>query len=249
MKKKTGFLILSVLLILFIAVYFLFYIPYTKIKAKGMAVVVSAKDLKDAFSKNDIDLLSSKLKITDEKYGEFEKEASTVYWAKPIPYISDFKNGVEAGRYGIEAGKVAIKSIAPYADLIGFKKGESSFVEKSAEGRLQTAVLTLDKVLVNIDVISADIGEIEKRLQTIDEKRYPESLGGMVIRKNILTMKEQFTGVSHLFVDAKPLLKRFPEILGSKKEQTYLVLFQNDKERRATGGFLTAYAVFKIKDG
>jgi len=172
-----------------------------------------------------------------------------LYWAKPIPYISDFKNGVEAGRYGIEAAKAAVKSIAPYADLIGFKKGESSFVGKSAEGRLQTAVLTLDKVLVNIDVISTDIGEIEKRLQTIDEKRYPESIGGMTIRKNIVTIKEQFTGVSHLFVDAKPLLKRFPEILGSKKEQTYLVLFQNDKERRATGGFLTAYAVFTIKDG
>ncbi len=249
MKKKTGFLLLGVLLVLFIAIYFLFYIPYTKIKAKGMAVLVSAQDLKVAFSRNDIDLLTAKLKITDEKYSEFEKEASTVYWAKPIPYVADFKNGVEAGRYGIEAGKVAIKSIAPYADLIGFKKGESSFVEKSAEGRLQTAVLTLDKVLVNIDVISADIGEIEKRLQAIDEKRYPESLGGMSIRKNILSVKDQFTGVSHLFVDAKPLLKRFPEILGSKKEQTYLILFQNDAERRATGGFLTAYAVFTIKDG
>lgn len=214
-----------------------------------MAVLVSAQDLKAAFSKNDIDLLTAKLKITDEKYSEFEKEASTVYWAKPIPYVADFKNGVEAGRYGIEAAKVAIKSIAPYADLIGFKKGESSFVEKSAEGRLQTAVLTLDKVLVNIDVISADIGEIEKRLQAIDEKRYPESLGGVSIRKNIVSIKDQFTGVSHLFVDAKPLLKRFPEILGSKKEQTYLILFQNDAERRATGGFLTAYAVFTIKDG
>jgi len=73
MKKKTGFLLLSVLLILFVAIYFLFYVPYTKIKAKGMAVVVSAKDLKDAFSKNDIDLLSTKLQITDEKYSEFEK--------------------------------------------------------------------------------------------------------------------------------------------------------------------------------
>ncbi len=242
-------MLLGVFLIFFIAVYFLFYIPYTKIKAKGMAVLVSAQDLKAAFSKNDIDLLTAKLKITDEKYSEFEKEASTVYWAKPIPYVADFKNGVEAGRYGIEAAKVAIKSIAPYADLIGFKKGESSFVEKSAEGRLQTAVLTLDKVLVNIDVISADIGEIEKRLQAIDEKRYPESLGGVSIRKNIVSIKDQFTGVSHLFVDAKPLLKRFPEILGSKKEQTYLILFQNDAERRATGGFLTAYAVFTIKDG
>ena len=249
MKKQTGFLLLSVLLVIFAAAYFLFYIPYTKIMAKGMAVVVSAKDLKEAFSKNNIDLLTAKLKIVDDKYAELEKEAQSVYWAKPIPYIADFKNGIEAGRYGIEAAKAGVAAIAPYADLIGFKKGETSFVEKTAEGRLQTAVLTLDKVLKNIDVISADIAEVEKRLQAIDENRYPESIGGKSVRGSIVAVKEEFLGVSHLFVDAKPLLKKLPEIMGSKGEQTYLVLFQNDKERRATGGFLTAYAVFKIKDG
>ena len=37
--------------------------------------------------------------------------------------------------------------------------------------------------------------------------------------------------------------------MGADGEKTYLILYQNDKERRATGGFLTFYAVFKIKDG
>lgn len=249
MKKTTGVLLFIALFGLFAFAYFSFYIPYTKIQAKGMAVVVSAKDLKDAFSKNDIDLLSVKLKVVDEKYAELEKEAKTLYWAVSIPYISDFKLGIEAGRYGVEATKATVASIAPYADLIGFKKGESAFVEKSAEGRLQTAVLTLDKVLKNVDVISENINQIEKRLEKIDEKRYPTELGGKKIRATIGDAKTQFKGIATLFVDAKPLLKKLPEILGSKKEQTYLILFQNTAERRASGGFLTAYAVFKIKDG
>jgi hypothetical protein len=70
-----------------------------------------------------------------------------------------------------------------------------------------------------------------------------------VIREKLTNVIEQFTGLSSLFVDAKPLIKKLPEILGSKEEKTYLILYQNDKERRATGGFLTFYAVFKIKDG
>ena len=248
-KKQTGIVIFALLLAVFAFTYYSFYVPYTHIQAKGMAVVVSGKDLKEAFSKNDIDLLSSKLKIFDEKYSELEKEAKTLYWAVTIPYISDFKLGIEAGRYGVEAAKATVTSIAPYADLIGFKKGESSFVDKSAEGRLQTAVLTLDKVLKNVDVISENINQIEKRLEQIDERRYPNEIGGKKIRSTISGVKEQFKGVATLFVDAKPLLKKLPEILGSKKEQTYLILFQNTAERRATGGFLTAYAVFKIKDG
>lgn len=249
MKKTTGIILFGLVLGLFGWIYFSFYIPYTRIQAKGMAVMVSGKDLKSAFSKNDIDLLSTKLKVFEEKYAEFEKESQTVYWATSIPYIADFKRGVEAGRYSVEAGKAMVASIAPYADLIGFKKGQSSFVEKSAEGRLQTAILTLDKVLKNVDVISENINQIEKRLEQIDEKRYPEQIGGKKIRSTIATVKDQFAGVARLFVDAKPLLKKLPEILGSKKEQTYLLLFQNTAERRATGGFLTAYAVFKIKDG
>lgn len=249
MKKQTGIVLFGLLLALCAFIYYSFYIPYTRIQGKGMAVVVSAKDLKAAFAKNDIDLLSAKLKVFDDKYGELEKEAKTLYWAESIPYVADFKRGIEAGRYGVEAAKATVASIAPYADLIGFKKGESSFVDKSAEGRLQTAVLTLDKVLKNVDVISENINQIEKRLEKIDENRYPTEIGGKKIRSTISNVKEQFAGISRLFVDAKPLLKKLPEILGSKKEQTYLLLFQNTAERRATGGFLTAFAVFKIKDG
>ena len=249
MKKQIGIVLFIFLLVLCAFVYYSFYLPYTRIQAKGVVVMAAAKDLKSAFSQNDIDLLSAKLKVFDEKYGELEKESKTLYWAIAIPYVADFKLAVEAGRYGVEAAKAAVASIAPYADLIGFKKGESSFVDKSAEGRLQTAVLTLDKVLKNVDVISGDISQIEKRLEKIDENRYPTEIGGKQIRSTIVSVKEQFAGVSRLFVDAKPLLKKLPEILGSKKEQTYLLLFQNTAERRATGGFLTAYAVFKIKDG
>ena len=56
-------------------------------------------------------------------------------------------------------------------------------------------------------------------------------------------------GLTALLVDAKPLIKQLPEIFGKKQEKTYLILFQNDKERRATGGFLTTYAIFKINNG
>lgn len=248
-KKRIATLLFVIVLGICGFVYVSLYLPYTRIKGKAMVVMASATDLKTAFSQNNIDLLTEKLKTVEEKYAEFEKESQSVYWLQVIPYVADFRRGVESGRYGIEAAKASVSAIAPYADLIGFKKGESSFVEKSAEGRLQTAVLTLDKVLSNIDVISENINQIESRLDQIDENRYPVEFGGTKVRETIRNGKDQFAGVSRLFVDAKPLLKKLPEILGSKEEKTYLLLFQNTAERRATGGFLTAYAVFKIKEG
>lgn len=245
MKKA----LIITLLLLGIAGYFLFIIPYQRIRAKAMLLVASVKAMKTVFSQNDIDLLDNKLKEFSKQYTDFEKEAKTVYWASFIPYISDFKNGVEAGDYLIKAGREAVAAVTPYADLIGFKKGQSSFVEKSAENRLQTAVLTLEKMLVKVDSISNDIAEAEKRIKKIEPSRYPEQVGKLKLRSTIQNAKEQFDGLFSLFVDAKPLVKRIPEIFGKDEEKTYLVLFQNDKELRATGGFLTAYAIFRVEKG
>lgn len=248
---RKSFLIFLFVLIIVLAgsLYFVAYVPAMKIKAKGNAVLSAARDMKQVFSKNDIDLLNSKMKGFAQTYTDFENESKTVYWASFIPYVADFKRGVEAGSYVVKAGEDAIAAITPYADLIGFKKGQSSFVEKSTEGRLQTAILTLDKMLVKIDSISDNIKIAGEKIDQIDPHRYPEKIGKTEIRSQITNIKDQFTGMASLFVDAKPLLKNIPTIFGAKKEKTYLLLFQNDKERRATGGFLTAYAVFKMKNG
>ncbi len=247
--KKYRFIFILIFVIAALLIYFFIYSPLKKIKAGIANLNLLTKDLKTAFTKNDIDLLKIKLGDFSNQYQDFEKEAKLIYWAAFIPYIADFKNAVEAGRYLIIAAEEAVGAIEPYADLIGFKKGESSFVQRSAEDRLQTAVLTLDKVLGKIDQISANIEKAQLRIEKIDVKRYPKNIGNTLIRERIENIKEQFSGLTALFVDAKPLVKKLPEILGKDKEKVYLVLFQNDKELRATGGFLTSYAIFKVKDG
>lgn len=249
-KRKINVLpFLGVLLILSILGYFFVISPVLGINSKGRELILRAKELKNVFAQNDIDLLEEKAKEFSLKYDEFETVAKGIYWAAFVPYVSDFKQGVEAGKYIIHAAKEAIGAVKPYADLVGFKKGQSSFVERSSEDRLQTAVLTLDKVLQKVDVISDDVKQAEERIDKINEKRYPAKLGSLIIRDRIKNVKDQFKGIASLLVDAKPLVKRIPEIFGKDKEKTYLVLFQNDKELRATGGFLTAYAIFQIKNG
>lgn len=246
MKNKSGLIFLVVLLVLG---YFFIVRPILNIKSKANIVLASAKDMKSIFAKNDIVLLKTKLDDFSNKYQNLEKAAKPIYWASFIPYVSDLKNGLTAGNYLIKAAKETVTTIEPYADLIGFKKGEQSFSEKSAEDRLQTAVLTLDKMAQKIDPIAEDLDQAGKSIAKINPNRYPKKIGKTVLRANIVNLKDQFEGMTELFVNAKPLIKKLPHILGSKEERVYLVLYQNDKERRATGGFLTFYAVFKINKG
>lgn len=245
-KNKNGLIFLVVLLIF---AYFFIYRPIVNIKVKANIVMASAKELKSIFAKNDIELLKTKLDDFSNKYQNLEKASKSIYWASFVPYISDLKNGLTAGHYLVNAAKEAVTTIEPYADLIGFKKGEKSFTEKSAEDRLQTAVLTLDKVVQKVDPIASDIDLAGKSIAKINPNHYPKKIGKLMLRDEIISIKNQFEGITELFVNAKPLIKKLPEILGSKEEKTYLILYQNDKERRATGGFLTFYAIFKVRNG
>jgi hypothetical protein len=247
MKKNRRLII--VLVVLALLSYFFIIGPILNIQAKGNVLVKSARELKSAFLQNDIDLTSSKFDEFSKKYADFKKSATQIYWLSFIPHVGDFKNGVDAGEYLVKAGRESITAIEPYADLIGFKKGQASFVERSAEDRLQTAVVTLDKVLTKVDVISENIKQAELRIARINPDRYPGKIGNIVVKDRIINLKEQFHGMASLFVDAKPMLKKIPEIFGKDNEKTYLLLFQNEYEQRATGGFLTAYGVFDIEDG
>jgi len=251
MRRKKKILV-GIFFILFLCAlfsYFFLALPIAAVKKEGEKLIKSAAVLKQTFKKNDIDLLEKDYLAFKKDYQSFQNNAKKLYWLSFIPYGADFKNAVEGGADLVEAGSLIIASVKPYADLIGFKKGETSFVEKSAEERLQTAVLTLEKMLGNIDQISELLRRGQMKIDQIDPNRYPKKIGKIVVQEKIKAAKEQLDGFLDLFVNAKPLLKKFPSLLGVDGEKTYLILFQNDKELRATGGFLTSYAIFRAKNG
>jgi len=254
-RKKRGLLFkLLLILVVFVGILGVYsFIQYRKINASGRKVITTARTMKDSLKSNDIDVVNAKVVELKNNFASFQKDARGIYFMRYIPiagaYVSDFRAGVEAGDEMMKASLLGLEAITPYADLIGFKKGGTSFADKSADDRIQTAVLTLDKVLVKVDDIAVHVDKAQQYIDTIDANRYPEKIGDTFVRGRITQVKDQFDTMATLFVDAKPLIKQFPQIMGSEKEKTYIVLFQNDAELRPTGGFLTAYAVFKINKG
>ncbi len=247
-KKRTRARIFWSLVLLAIFLTFFAVLPLKNINTKGRAVVASARVMKDSLKGDDMAKVQADMKDVQTKFESFQKDARKIYWMRYIPvagwYVSDFKHGVEAGESLINAGQKGITAIAPYADLIGFKKGGAGFADRSADDRIQTAVLTLDKIVPQVDAIAVDIDAAQKEIDKIDPSKYPGKYSG-----KIASYQEQFDSVASLFVDAKPFIKKVPNLLGAHGERTYIVVFQNDKELRPTGGFLTAYAIFKMKNG
>lgn len=254
MIKKIVFTLFTVILAVVLAGaaagYVLVYIPGMKVKAKADIFRTKLSEMKDVAKQNDLDLLATKTAELRKDFEDIRTESKAFEKFTFVPQVKDYFAALSAGDSMFSAAQEAITAITPVADLIGFKKGsKSSMADKSTEERLETAVLTIDSLMSKIDPIASDVAKAKTNIDSIDPMRYPEEFRGIRVRDQITSAKDQFDGAYRLIVNAQPFLKEMPRILGKTEKQRYLVIFQNDKERRATGGFWTGTTELSIDAG
>ena len=240
--------VLLVLLVLGLAIFF----PAQEVMASANKTYAQGKLALGAIKKQDIGLAKQELVKTQKDLADTQVKLGKLAWTQFIPlvglYYGDAKHGMAAASAGLDAANTVVDAILPYADVLGLK-GQGSFVLGSAEDRIQKAVATMDKVTPKIPQLEAQMEQVEKELAYIDPNRYPSKVGKTEIKSKIAQAR-QLANESHTALsEAKPLLEVLPQLLGEPKSRRYLVLFQNDKELRPSGGFMTAYAAFRIEHG
>lgn len=248
--KKTGVILSLLILVLTLGV--LVGIPARQIyKDANIArdhLQITYGDIK----KQDLVRAKKSLEDSNKKLIALSGSVNKLNWFGSIPvvgaYQKDLKSVVNAGIAGVEAGQIAVQAIEPYADLLGLEEG-TSFVNKSTEDRLQTAITTIDKLSPSLEKIAVKLKVVRDEIETIDPDRYPEKVKDQEVRSKIVNAKNQIDELADLFIDARPFLTALPSLFGVEDEKTYLFLFQNDKELRPTGGFITAYAYFRMHKG
>jgi hypothetical protein len=251
-KKKVGLIVLTLVILGFIGA-FLVYLPARRVYSSARETVEEAKGLAFAAKQQDLVETQTKIKSTKDKLEKTQKRLAYFSLTRFIPllggYWRDADRLVRAGIYGLTAGEIFVESLEPYADILGLAEARGSFVDLPAEERIMTVVQTLDKVAPKLDEMGTQLGLARAEIDKINPGRYPSQVKGVSLRENLTNLKEEIDQTGNLFVDAQPLVRVLPSLLGEPEPKKYLVLFQNDKELRSTGGFLTAYAIFRLEHG
>lgn len=256
-KKKTfswlGILLIPLLVVVIIAgVLGVMLWPLKNVAVKAQEVIASGKETAAAVKNQDLDNTKSGLASTRKDLESLRDEYAKVLTLKSVPflggYIADGEHGIKAAFAALDAGDRALEALEPNADLLGLK-GKGKFVMGTADDRIQTAVKTMNALIPKINEMGISIGILRNELAAIDPNRYPESINGKPVRSQLVGAKDVIENTANLFLNAQPLLVNLPKILGEPTERRYLVLFQNDKELRPTGGFITAYAQFRFVKG
>ena len=156
-----------------------------------------------------------------------------------IPFASELssgKNAVEAGKHFSAAGQYlndTIKTLAGLKNPLDVSnQNNASLLDifQSIEKNITDAKKEFDAAQENMDKISIDDLPKEKQNEfLILKQKLPE------IRNYI----DSFLNNSHIFVD----------LLGGNGPRKYLLLFQNNSEMRATGGFIGSYGLIGVTNG
>lgn len=257
MPKKKRFspkfiLIPLGILLVFVLVIGVMLLPLRGVIEKGREVAAIGKQTSVALKNQDLAATKDGLAKTRASFVALASEYNKVMPLQYVPilgaYVLDGSHAIKAGFAGLDAADKAIEAIEPNADLLGFKKG-GKFVLGTADERIQTAVKTMTALTPKINDMSKSIAIVRDELDTIDPSRYPDHIGSTSIRPRITSLKATIEDAANLFVNAQPLLTNLPSLLGQPNSKRYLILFQNDKELRSTGGFITAYAQFRFDQG
>ena len=104
-----------------------------------------------------------------------------------------------------------------------------------------------DNILLSQDSLSSALEKIEianQELEKVKEETLPAD-----IQEGVASLKEKLPLVEEMLRRALDYSEAFLEILGHSNPRTYLLIFQNNSEIRATGGFIGTYGLLTLDKG
>lgn len=275
--KKRKWIISGVLLFTFVAVLTGLIAPAVIIGKKIQVHVATAQiqgtTAYEALKNQDLLLTNQEIEKLSQTIFQISSDYSRLRYFRYTPLAWHYEDGlsvIKASGAGVQAGKILVHAIEPYADVLGFTADESEHMEGTAEDRIVMVIETLDQIMPSLDRSLKAIDYIDQQLNSINPKRYPyikmegqQNLFATLAYCTDTTYTpethtvEELVNLSKTCIhqislglnDFRPVLEALPAVAGADEPKTYLVLFQNDGELRPTGGFMTAYAILNVESG
>ena len=159
-------------------------------------------------------------------------------------YFSDAKSLVEAGIEELDVVDKMMLTLEPDKEELGFN-GQSI----AGQDRVAQGMKILNKILPQLDNFQPGLTRAADKVRSIDANKYPQDFKGIKLKLLVQTARDFILGAGSSVKDHRDVLEILPTLLGQASPKEYLLLFQNDKEIRPTGGFITAFANLSLDKG
>lgn len=252
-KYKRAIIAAGLVFLLFILA---LVIPLVLVYQKAKAFYQTSLGVMAATQAQNLPQVKNELQKTKDSLSNLQDSFRFLSWTKFVPffggYTRDAQHGLNAAGYGLEAAEILVTTIEPYADIIGFTgvaEEEEGDGQKTTEERLDFVIKSLPEIIPKLDELSGKTNQLRDEIDQINPNRYPARVGRYEVRALIVKGIALIDQGADSVIDGKPLIEAAPYLLGTDEARTYLIFFQNDKELRPTGGFITAYSIATVEKG
>lgn len=248
MKSSKKNKILRRILSFFVVLLLISILPAFMIVAGVRETISNSKVLVEGYKNQNFTQIQDGIKLTKRSLQKVDLPLNFFIWMRAIPilggYYHDIKGFSKAGVEELAALEKIFVELEPDKDELGFN-GQP----QAGQDRVSQGIKILDKTLPHLDKVEGNLKRASKEVENINTDKYPESYRGYPIRRLLQTGKNFIIGAHIAATSARSALEIAPAALGQPNAKNYLLLFQNDKEIRPTGGFLTAFAFMEIDKG
>ncbi|MDP3973643.1 MAG: DUF4012 domain-containing protein [Candidatus Daviesbacteria bacterium] len=210
--------------------------------------LVHTRALTKSYENQQFDVMKKEIQETKSSLEKVNIPLNFLFWLRIVPivggYYADAKGFINAGVEDLIALEVLFDELESKKDVLGFNG-----VPKQGPERVSQVILILKESLPFFDKIEANLAKAADSVKDINTNKYPQHFGSFKLRQMMSTAKNFILGASLAVSENRDALSVAPLALGEPTARNYLLLFQNDKEIRPTGGFITAFATLKIDRG
>lgn len=242
-KISTNFGVVTFGLLLFIGVVF-FVGDAIAIKDRVISskdrMIESAKRMLVNVNESDIDAfhmeIENSYEILLETQNDLRSIGKYIIWvSRYAPVASKLASGDAMLAVGVDLMRVTEMTVE-----YGKELKEQKMVDKDKFDFLKFASEGLDV----LDEILKALISAQKQLEIVKIDDLPEES-----QKYIIDLGRILPKIESNIIDIVKIKSQIEDMLGSNGPRSYLFLFQNNQESRATGGFIGSYALLDIVNG
>lgn len=256
---KTGLIFLGTAVPFALFLYLLVLRPVSALYSTVKVVKSDGAKVAEALKNRDLVALNAELDNTEKDLNTLKADKDKKFgWAKNLKlfkaneFYSDIDRFINAGLYAIGALRETSKIITPFASAAGLKVSPDQELPKS-EGLMQAFqgwISIMPQVAGQMDGVIEKVAKIGDELAPVNVDKYPKKIGKFEVRSSVQFLKNTLSKADDYAPDIKKALLIVPKILAvGTPTKRYMIIMQNDKEIRPTGGFMTNFATFKITNG
>lgn len=250
--QKLSILFGGVLLVILLLYYFLLQ-PVLLLYGKSKTLQRDLRPILSALQRRDIETLNFELKYFRPQVEAIKKASVKIGIFAPLPlvgpYAADLKNTGEAGLEGYDSVIQMASFMVPLLPGVTFEGWQKNSLTNSQTLKAGDVAKILPSVSTELGKYKNNLESISQKLMTLDEARYPEYFRGRPVRKYIAQLRNGSSLINKYFDDLIGALAMVPELIGTTGPKNYLIIIQNDKEIRPSGGLLGGYAFLSMENG